>query len=183
MAIIALSLFSFARPVQAAGTKVSINQALPIDSSTFSEDEADCGDFGSGVVWHFILNQYSGGAQLFGSFDSAGDFGPFDPSKVLQSVQHFYVNTPTDDTLTDAYVLLDSAPGNAQLVLSHVCHVGEASQSAEQSVEAGTGTPAASQPDTSLITAAVSLLPTVALSLILLASIGALAYANVKARR
>jgi len=56
-------------------------------------------------------------------------------------------------------------------------------ESGEQSVEAGTGTPAGSMPDGAQSTDGSSPLPTIAFSLILLASLGALAFANVKASR
>ena len=55
--------------------------------------------------------------------------------------------------------------------------------SAEESVEAGTGTPAGSQPDTAGIFGGSNPLPTVAFSLILLASLAGLAFANVKGAR
>jgi hypothetical protein len=55
--------------------------------------------------------------------------------------------------------------------------------SGEQSVEAGTGTPAGSMPDGAQSIDGSSPLPTIAFSLILLASLGALAFANVKASR
>jgi hypothetical protein len=55
--------------------------------------------------------------------------------------------------------------------------------SGEQSVEAGTGTPAESTPDGSLFGNGSNPLPTIAFSLILLASLGGLAYANVKSVR
>ena len=55
--------------------------------------------------------------------------------------------------------------------------------SAEQSVEAGTGTPAASNPDTAGIFGGSNPLPTIAFSLILLASLAGLAFANVKGAR
>jgi hypothetical protein len=58
-----------------------------------------------------------------------------------------------------------------------------ASASGEQSVEAGTGTPAESQPDGAFSLSGAGALPTIAFSLILLASLGALAYANVKSVR
>lgn len=57
------------------------------------------------------------------------------------------------------------------------------SPSAEQSVEAGTGTPEESTPDGALWFSGSSPLPTILFSLILLASLGGLAYANVKAIR
>ena len=55
--------------------------------------------------------------------------------------------------------------------------------SGEQSVEAGTGTPQESTPDGALFGNGANPLPTVAFSLILLASLGGLAYANVKTAR
>jgi hypothetical protein len=55
--------------------------------------------------------------------------------------------------------------------------------SAEGSVKAGTGTPAASTSNTALFGDGSNPLPTVAFSLILLASLGTLAYANVKTVR
>jgi hypothetical protein len=55
--------------------------------------------------------------------------------------------------------------------------------SGEQSVEAGTGTPEESTPDGSLFGAGSNPFATVAFSLILLASLGGLAYANVKSAR
>ena len=55
--------------------------------------------------------------------------------------------------------------------------------SGEQSVEAGTGTPEESTPDGALFGHGASPLPTIAFSMILLASLGGLAYANVKSVR
>ena len=206
MAAIALSLALATRaaPVLAADTKVSINQQLPINSDGFKEDD-DCGDATSGVVWHFILNNYGpDDAQLFVTFADAGSMGPISETDSPAAAHHFYVSTPDDDQLTDAYVLLPGDPGDAKLVLSHVCHTGEeqsveesaseaesvaesvpASEEAsgEQSVEAGTGTPEESTPDGALFGNGASPLPTIAFSLILLASLGALAYANVKSVR
>ena len=212
MGIIALALGYFVHPVYATvvGDKVDIHQDLPIDSSTFDKD-ADCGDFDSGVVWHFILNKYDpNDAQLFVTFASAGSMGPISETDSPATAHHFYVNTPSNDSLTDAYVILPGGAGDAQLQLSHVCNAGEAQSvppsaeqsvaasvsasvpasvaasvpaSAEGSVKAGTGTPAASTSNTALFGNGSSPLPTIAFSLILLASLGALAYANVKSVR
>jgi hypothetical protein len=55
--------------------------------------------------------------------------------------------------------------------------------SGQQGVEAGVGTPAGSMPDGAQSLGGSSPLPTIAFSLILLASLGALAYANVKSSR
>jgi hypothetical protein len=60
---------------------------------------------------------------------------------------------------------------------------GSEAASGEQSVEAGTGTPAASVNDSAFFGAGSSPLPTIIFSLILLASLGTLAYANVKTVR
>jgi hypothetical protein len=201
LAAIALSLALAGRaPVQAADTKVDINQQLPIDSDGFKED-ADCGDFESGVVWHFILNNYApDDAQLFVTFADAGAMGPIAETPHPSTAHHFYVNTPDDDSLTDAYVMAPGDASDAQLVLSHVCHTGEeqsveesaseaesvsesAEESGEQSVEAGTGTPEESVTDGAFFGDGSSPLPTIAFSLILLASLGGLAYANVKTVR
>jgi hypothetical protein len=199
LAAIALSLALAGRsPVQAVDTKVNINQQLPISSDGFKEED-DCGDITSGVVWHFILNNYApDDAQLFVTFDDAGAMGPIAETPHPSTTHHFYVSTPDDDILTDAYVMLPGDAGDAQLVLSHVCHTGEEqsveesaseaesvaeSASGEQSVEAGTGTPEESAPDGALFGVGSSPLPTIAFSLILLASLGGLAYANVKTVR
>jgi hypothetical protein len=209
VAAIALSLALAGRaPVQAADTKVSIHQQLPIDSATFKED-ADCGDFTTGVVWHFILNKYDGDdAQLFVTFADAGALGPIDPTDGPSAAIHFYVNTADDDTLNDAWVIVGGDASDAQLQLSHVCHTGgeesvaesaseeesvaeSVAESAEQSTEAsgeqsekaGEGTPEESAPDGALSLNGTGPLATIAFSLILLASLGTLAYANVKAAR
>jgi hypothetical protein len=62
-------------------------------------------------------------------------------------------------------------------------HSVAASASGEQSVDAGTGTPAASQSDGAFSLSGAGALRTIAFSLILLASLGALAYANVRSVR
>jgi hypothetical protein len=58
-----------------------------------------------------------------------------------------------------------------------------AAESGDQGVDPGTGTPAESTPDGALPFSGSSPLPTIAFSLILLASLGGLAYANVKSVR
>jgi hypothetical protein len=76
----------------------------------------------------------------------------------------------------------ESAPASAE---QSVEGSGEqsAEASGEQSVEAGTGTPAASVNDSAFFGAGAGALPTILFSLILLASLGTLAYANVKTVR
>jgi hypothetical protein len=201
VAAIAMSMaLAMRAPVRAADTKLDIHQELPIDSSTFKED-ADCGDATSGVVWHFVLVNYDGDdAELFVEFADAGPFGPIPPSDKPSSSIHFYVTTPDDDTLIDAYVELGGTiADNTQLQLSHVCHAGETEESVAASVaesvpasapasgegsqKAGEGTPEGSQADSSAFFNGSGPLATIAFSLILLASLGALAYANVKSVR
>jgi hypothetical protein len=68
-------------------------------------------------------------------------------------------------------------------VVEHDPEGGSVAESGDQGIKAGTGTPAGSMPDGAQPIDASSPLPTVAFSLILLASLGALAYANVKSSR
>jgi hypothetical protein len=204
VAAIALSLVLAGRsPVQAADPQLDVHQQLPIDSATFKED-ADCGGVTSGVVWHFTLVNYDGDdAQLFGEFADAGTFGPIDPADKPSNTKHFYVTTPDDDSLIDAYVELEGTiTDQTQLQLSHVCHAGgeesvpqsveqsvaesveeSVPESGEQSVKVSTGTPEESTPDGALSLSGTGALPTIAFSLILLVALGALAYANVKSAR
>jgi hypothetical protein len=58
-----------------------------------------------------------------------------------------------------------------------------AAGSGDEGIKGGTGTPAGSMPDSAQALDGSSPLPTIAFSLILLASLGALAFANVKASR
>jgi len=68
-------------------------------------------------------------------------------------------------------------------VVEHDPEGGSVAESGDQGIKAGTGTPAGSMPDGAQPIDASSPLSTVAFSLILLASLGALAYANVKSSR
>jgi hypothetical protein len=85
-----------------------------------------------------------------------------------------------EQTAEDCFNAAHSASPSA----SEAASVAESvAASAEQSVKAGTGTPAESQADSAFFGAAAGLIPTIAFSLILLASLGGLAYANVKSVR
>jgi hypothetical protein len=128
-----------------------------------------------------------------------------------QGTSHqFFVYTSGDDTLEGASADIGDSTYNV-FVLSHICHGEEVeesvpesvsesvpesvsesvpesaeqsvAESGEQSVKISTGTPAESAPDGALSLNGVGALPTIAFSLILLASLGALAYANVKSVR
>ena len=219
LAAIALALFYIARPVHAgAGFEVDNHQldnGKTLSSTSAVEDPKACdnGGFDSGVTWHFVLNKYeSGDADLYGHFESAGDFGPIDSADRNGNTLFFYVNTPTDDTLVTNWAILDTEDDDAQLQLSGVCHGGEQSQSEEESqaesqeesqaesqdesqaeseqesTEGSTlgntsGSPAGSVPNGSVGQNGVNPLPTVLFSLILLASLAGLAFANVKTAR
>ena len=116
---------AMAMPVAASSQVLLHEPHKGTDSSDAASFEADdCGDFTTGVVWHFILNQYDGDdtATIFATFEDAGLIS-VDASKVV-GAQHFYVNTPTDDVLEDAYAEVDGDAGDANLVLSHICHTG-----------------------------------------------------------
>jgi hypothetical protein len=207
IAALALSMAALAAPmaVSAATSQVWLQESQQnSDSSTFKEDE-DCGDFTTGVVWHFILNQYSGGdtAHLVATFTDAGVLEA-DASKVLQSTQHFYINTPDDDILENAFAEVEGDSSDSNLVLSHVCHTGSQSTptpsptpelteqagtptptpTTEESLQGGNPTPEESQPDTAMgAQGGPSPVPTAAFALILLAALGTLAWANVKTAR
>ena len=143
LAALALSMAALVRPVTVSATTSQVwlqESQQGSDSTTFKEDE-DCGDFETGVVWHFILNQYSGpAAHLVADFESAGTLET-DASKVLQSTQHFYLNTPGDDVLENAYAEVEGSAGDANLVLSHVCHTGSESTPTPTPTPTATPTP------------------------------------------
>ena len=158
------------------------------------------------VVWHFVLNGLDPGITssltIHALFDGDGELtddsnGDHNPGG---SEHQFFVTTSGDDVLLDAWVWIDGSEYN-NLVLSHICRGDEVeqSQSPEGSVGEGTGSPSATPegsqlggtgtPAPSVPNTAMSLpnlagpLSTVAFGLILLASLGGLAYANVKAVR
>jgi hypothetical protein len=87
---------------------------------------------------------------------------------------------PGEQTAQDCFNAAHSASPSP----SEAASVGESAEaSGEQSVEAGTGTPEQSQADSAFFGVGTSPLPTIAFSLILLASLGGLAYANVRTVR
>ena len=200
LAALTLSLYFAVRPVH-AGEPASLNDTFIGTDSSQAEDDCQQGDDvpAGQVLWHFILNGIEPGitSAIAGQFEFQFD-GTLnvDSSKWNPDgkTHHFYVYTTGDDVLVDASADIgDSTYQN--FVLSHICHGEEEEQSVaesveesvaesgEQSVEAGTGTPEESSPDGALSLNGVGALPTIVFSLILLASLGGLAYANVKATR
>jgi hypothetical protein len=200
MAIIALSFALTARPVLAADPATLNESHVGTNSATDGADFPCPGDEvpAGMVLWHFVLNGIDPGitSAISGEFTFAGD-GTLnvDSSKWNPNgTEHqFFVYTTGDDVLNGATADIGDSSYN-NFILSHICHGAEeqsvaesASQaesaSGEQSVEAGTGTPEESTADSSFFGAASSALPTILFSLILLASLGTLAYANVKTVR
>ena len=89
-----------------------------------------------------------------------------------------------EQTAQDCFNAAHSASPSASEAASAEESVAESvAESAEQSVEAGTGTPEESQADSAFFGAGAGLVPTIAFSLILLASLGGLAVANVRSVR
>jgi len=135
---LSLSLMYLARPVAVhAGstTIVELKQSQQGTASTDATQGTDCGDFTSGIVWHFILNNLADGtpaADLKATFADAGDlFTSAFKVEAGGKTQHFYVNTPDADTLVDAWATVQD-PGvtdKTQLVLSHVCVAGPPAES------------------------------------------------------
>lgn len=181
----ALGLLAAMAMPAAAASQIQLHEPHKgTDSSTAASFEAsDCGGFTTGVVWHFILNQYDGDdtGTIFATFEDAGVLSD-DATKVV-GAQHFYLNTPTDDILVDAYVEVDGEAGNANLVLSHICHTPTppTPTATPGSVLPGNPTPtpapARTLPNTAVST--FSSVPALALTVLLTGSIGALAFVRV----
>jgi hypothetical protein len=175
------------------------------DDPAFQGNEDECADAGlepGEVLWHFIHTKTDSGdlpSELTAEFDDAG-VKTADGFVNGNSIVMYEIITGEDSLLSAS----DDIENDGLLNLSHICSnpaeqsveesaseeesVSESveesvSESGEQSVEAGTGTPEESSPDGALSLNGVGPLPTIAFSLILLASLGALAYANVKSVR
>ena len=165
----------------------------PVESGTYNDPNSDfevtitVNDTPEGQTVDFVSNL--GVDALFVKGGSSGNL-------------YIYVPPATEDTGLHAQL----GPSGKWLGLSHLsfcfstppveesespsvaeseeASVAESEEaSGEQSVEAGTGTPEESTVDSSLFGEGSSPLPTIAFSLILLASLGGLAYANVKTVR
>ena len=166
------------------------------DDPAFQGTEKDCADAGlepGQVLWHFIHTGTDSGdlpSELTAEFADAGT-KTADGYVNGNSIVMYNIITGEDSLLSAS----DDIENDGNLNLSHICNGGEEEQSVaesaeesvpesgEQSVEAGTGTPEESTPDGALFGNGASPLPTIAFSLILLASLGGLAYANVKSAR
>jgi len=177
------------------------------DDADFQGDAGECEDAGlepGEVLWHFVHTKTDSGdlpSELTAEFADAG-VKTADGFVNGNSIVMYNIITGEDSLLSAS----DDIENDGLLNLSHICSnpaeqsveesveesVSESveesveesvAESGEQSVEAGTGTPEESAPDGALSLNGVGPLPTIAFSLILLASLGALAYANVKSVR
>lgn len=88
--------------------------------------------------------------------------------------------TTGNEACVSANVGTDVAEAQPQVVEDCDDNTVEVSHSPEQAVEAGTGTPAGSIPNSALGSSGPNPLPTILFSMVLLASLGTLAYTNVK---
>ena len=177
------------------------------DDTGFPPGAGDCDNVKPGeVLWHFVHTGTDGSdlpSELTAEFANAGTQKADGYSNGGGNAIVQYNIITGEDSLLSAS---DDIENDGHLNLSHIC-VGEEEESVaesveqsvaeseaeseaesvpesgEQSVEAGTGTPEESTPDGALFGNGASPLPTIAFSLILLASLGGLAYANVKSVR
>jgi hypothetical protein len=173
------------------------------DDPAFQGSDEDCANAGlepGQVLWHFIHTGTDSSdlpSELTAEFADAGVVKA-DGFVNGNSVVMYNIITDQDSLLSAS----DDIQNDGNLNLSHICSNSEEqsvaesaseaesvaesvaeSASGEQSVEAGTGTPEESQSDGALSLSGAGAIPTIAFSLILLASLGALAYANVKSVR
>jgi hypothetical protein len=164
-------------------------------------DECEGVELAAGeVLWHFVHTGTTGDdlpATIDAEFDSAGTVQADGYSNGGGNAVVMYNVITGEDSLVGAE---DSIVDDGKLLLSHICSGGaeqsvaesaseeesvaeSAEASGEQSEKAGEGTPEESAPDGALSLNGTGPLATIAFSLILLASLGTLAYANVKAAR
>jgi hypothetical protein len=123
-------------------------------------------------VKEFVAITIDEGASTFPHLDSNGSpLNGHEDDFLLQGEQ-------TAEDCFNAFHSISPSPSAAEQSVA-----GSEAASGEQSVKAGTGTPAASVNDSAFFGAGSNPLPTIVFSLILLASLGTLAWANVKSVR
>ena len=209
VAAITLSLALTMRVALANDLHQAGDTPISWDDPAFQGDEGECGDANldpGQVLWHFVHTKTDSGdlpSKLTAEFDSAGVLEA-DGYVNGNSIVMYNIITGEDSLLSAS----DDIQNDGLLNLSHICSGGEeqsvaesaseeesvaesveqsvgesAEESGEQSEKAGEGTPEESAPDGALSLNGTGPLATIAFSLILLASLGTLAYANVKAAR
>jgi hypothetical protein len=206
IAAIAALVLSFVIGLQpaAAGGSATLNPGVigtdssnPDDLDAFPCPEGDEELVPEGqVMWHFLLNGLDPGitSAITGHFDFTPDSEDQDEVSSKWNpggtTHQFFVFTNGDAVLDGATADIGGS-SYSQFTLSHICVGTETSTptptptpTPEGSQAGGTGTPAASVPDTAAsIGSFAGPLSTVVFGLILLGSLGALAYANVAAVR
>jgi len=201
VAAITLSLALTMRVALANDLHQAGDTPISWDDPAFQGDEGECDDANldpGQVLWHFVHTGTDGGdlpSKLTAEFDGAGVVEVDGYSNGGGNAIVMYDIITGEDSLLSAS---DDIQNDGLLNLSHICSGGEEqsvaesaseeesvaeSASAEQTVEAGTGTPEESAPDGALSLNGTGPLATIVFSLILLGSLGTLAYANVKAAR
>ena len=160
----------------------------PVESGTYSDPNSDfevtitVNDTAAGQTVDFESNL--GVDALFVKGGSSGNLYVYVPPATEDTGLHAQLG-PSGKWLGLSHLsFCFSEPPEESVPPSEEQSVAESEEaSGEQSVEAGTGTPEESTVDSSLFGEGSSPLPTIAFSLILLASLGGLAYANVKTVR
>jgi hypothetical protein len=172
----------------------------PVESGDYSDPDSDfevtitVNDTADGQTFDFSANL--GVDAVFAKGGAAGNLYVYNPAETEDDGLHAPVNDSGKYANLSHISFCFSEPPEeseeqsvAESVEESVAESVEESvaesveESGEQSVEAGTGTPEESVSDGALSLNGVGPLPTIAFSLILLASLGALAYANVKSVR
>jgi hypothetical protein len=176
----------------------------PVESGTFDDPNSDfsvtltVNDTAAGPTVDFVSNLAVDAVFVKGgddgnlySYDPAetadtGLHAPLNPNGKWAGLSHLsfcFTTTPEESVPESAP---ESAPESVPGSVSESAPESEeqsVAESGEQSVRISTGTPEESAPDGALSLNGVGALLTIAFSLILLASLGALAYANVKSVR
>jgi hypothetical protein len=160
------------------GTYDDPNSAFSVDITVNDTADGPTLDFESnlGVDAVFVKGGDDGNLYSYSpaATEDTGLHAPLNPSNKWAGLSHVsfcFTDTPEESVAESEAASVPESEAES------------APASGEQSVEAGTGTPEGSTADSSLFGAGSSPLPTILFSLILLASLGTLAYANVKSVR
>ncbi len=110
-------LFALAAPVLA--TDLNPDHVGAVGSTFQQGADCDTPDLEPGsVLWHFVLTDpEASSGNLTAEFEDAGEITVANSAPIEANVLHFWITTPTDDTLLSASTDVDG--GN--LNLSHTC--------------------------------------------------------------
>ena len=126
------------------------------DSTTFKQGDncaAERVEFGlsdAEALWHFVLNQTDevNSGEITAFFQSAGQIGPQVYFAQNGPTLHWYLITPTNDILNDAFTTAD----DTELLLSHVCAGAEKAEPEITTLASGDGSAGDSLYDTATLT-------------------------------